>query len=89
MKAQIVADKKSLKIICISLCNGSIYDFKLFKNSQLPLSESIKVIADTGYTGICKIHNNSEIPKRRTKFKKLSKEEKRRICLSQSVESTI
>ena len=53
------------------------FNQRFLKDSQLPLPESIKVIADTGYTGIHKIHNNSEIPKRSSKFKKLSKEDKK------------
>jgi hypothetical protein len=42
------------------------------------LRESIKCEADTGYQGIVKIHSNSEIPKKHSKKKPLSKEEKKR-----------
>lgn len=38
--------------------------------------EKTKVITDTGYTGILKIHNNSELPKKKSKNKPLSKDEK-------------
>ncbi len=34
-------------------------------------------MVDSGYTGIKKIHSNIEIPKKRTKKKKLTREEKR------------
>ncbi len=35
-----------------------------------------KIITDTGYTGILKIHKNSELPKKKSKNKKLSEEVK-------------
>lgn len=43
---------------------------------MLPILENTKVITDTGYTGILKIHKNSELPKKRYKNKKLSEREK-------------
>jgi hypothetical protein len=41
------------------------------------MPDNIKCEADTGYQGIVKVHTNSEIPKKKTKKKPLSKEQKR------------
>jgi hypothetical protein len=37
----------------------------------------VKVITDTGYQGIKKIHSNSELPKKKTKQNPLTKEDKK------------
>ncbi len=37
----------------------------------------MKVITDTGYQGIKKIHSNSELPKKKTKQNPLTKEDKK------------
>jgi len=38
----------------------------------------IKLITDTGYQGIQKLHGNSELPKKKTKKNPLTKEDKKR-----------
>jgi len=38
----------------------------------------VKVITDTGYQGIKKIHSNSELPKKKTKRNPLTKEDKKK-----------
>ena len=55
-----------------------MHDFKLFKKSKLPLKPETKVIVDTGFIGIKKIHENSEIPKKKTKKNPLTKEDKQK-----------
>ncbi len=52
------------------------HDFKLYKQSRLPLPQMLKVCVDTGYLGINNIHENSEMPKKKTKKNPLSKEDK-------------
>ena len=47
------------EILSVDFSGGRRHDFKLFKQSQLPLSEHTLVIADKGYQGIKKIHENS------------------------------
>ena len=37
----------------------------------------IKILTDTGYQGIAKIHANSELPKKKTKRNPLTKEDKK------------
>ena len=70
-------DKKSRNIICTAFCNGKKHDFKLFQESKLHVVESSKMVVDSGYTGIKKIHRNVDVPKKRTKKRNLSREEKR------------
>ena len=43
----------------------------------LRIDESIKVLADLGFSGITKIHLNSQIPHKSSKNKPLTKEQKR------------
>ena len=77
-KAQLVVNQDTLEIICDVNGPGKEHDFKIFKKSRLPLSEKIKCLVDKGYQGIAKIHKLSEIPKKKNKNRKLTKEEKRK-----------
>ena len=51
---------------------GSVHDFKIFKDRGFALSEKIKVLADLGFLGIHKEHENAVIPHKKTKLKPLS-----------------
>ena len=61
----------------------------MFKDSDLRITEAIKLLADLGFLGIKKIHQNSEIPHKSSKKHPISKEQKRenrqlakqRICI--------
>jgi hypothetical protein len=72
-----VVDKKSHKIICTSFCNGKRHDFRLFKESKTHIHPDTDVLVDTGYQGIKKIHSRSALPKKKTKKKPLTKEDKK------------
>ena len=52
------------------------HDFKLYKQSKLAIPQMLKVCVDTGYLGITNLHENSEMPKKKTKLNPLSKEDK-------------
>jgi hypothetical protein len=69
-------DKGSSLIICTNFCNGKKHDFKLFKDSKVRWTQNIQGIVDSGYTGIKKLQSTSLIPKKRSRGKILSKEEK-------------
>ena len=56
---------------------GRTHDFKLFKKSKINLPKIIKMLADKGYQGIVKIHENSATPIKKPKGGKLTKEQKR------------
>jgi hypothetical protein len=48
----------------------------LLKKSKLSLGRNKKVKVDSGYQGISKIHINSELPRKNTKLKPLTKKER-------------
>src|ERR1700733_10534505 len=77
LKSQIVVDKKSSLIICTNFCNGKKHDFKLFKDSKVRWTRNIQGIVDSGYTGIQKLQSRSLLPKKRSRGKPLTKDEKR------------
>ena len=54
-----------------------MHDFRIWKESQIDLGKKIELIADKGYQGIKKIHENSRIPIKKTKGNSLTKEEKK------------
>ncbi|KJV85994.1 IS5 family transposase ISOt6 [Orientia tsutsugamushi] len=57
--------------------NGKKHDFRLFKKSKILIHPKVKVITDTRYQGIQKIHNNSELPKKKSKKNPLTKNDKK------------
>jgi hypothetical protein len=76
IKSQIVIDKATKKIICVKTSEGKRHDFKLFKDSKLPINKNTKVETDSGYQGIKDIHKNSEHPKKKPRNGELTPEEK-------------
>ena len=71
-------DKKKKEIICTNFSNGKRHDFRLFKESGIRIHPEIKSLTDTGYQGIQKLHQNSELPKEKTKKNPLTKEDKKK-----------
>lgn len=76
LKAQIVIDKKTGKVICVFMAKGREHDFGIFKRTQLPLHTLIKVLADKGYQGLQNLHSNSQTPTRKPRKQELSKVDK-------------
>ena len=72
-----VIDKETGKIICIDVGQGKRHDFRLFKKSKVRINKDVKLLADSGYQGVKKIHENSELPKKNSKKKPLTKQEKK------------
>lgn len=60
-------------MICTAFSNGKRHDFRLFKESKTKIHPEVKVITDTGYQGIQKLHAKSELPKKKTKKNPLTK----------------
>ena len=77
LKTQVVFGRKSNQIICLAHSQGKTHDFRLFKNSQTKFHQLLKVIADKGYQGIAKLHDLSETPIKKSKKKKLTKDQKK------------
>jgi hypothetical protein len=49
----------------------------MYKNKKFEISKGIKILADSGFQGIQKEHENSVIPHKKTKLKPLTVEQKR------------
>ena len=64
----------------ISICieKGAIHDFSLYKKSKLHIHPNIKQQVDRGYQGAQRLHSNTELPKKSSKNKPLTKEQRRR-----------
>ena len=71
-------NKKTKEIVCTEFANGEKHDFRIFKESRIKIKKEIKIIVDTGYQGIKKLHEESDLPKKNSKKNKLSKEDKKR-----------
>ena len=71
-------DKKTRQIICTTFTKGKRHDFRLFKESKTKIHGETKVVTDTGYQGIQKLHANSELPKKKSKKKQLTQEDKKK-----------
>lgn len=76
MKVQVLADEKTQNILSVYIADGHIHDFQVYKNSGTVLAESAKLLADSGYQGIRKLHENSETPVKASKLHSLTEEEK-------------
>ncbi|WP_425379317.1 transposase family protein [Spiroplasma endosymbiont of Polydrusus pterygomalis] len=73
IKTQIIIEKESKTIIATNFACGKTDDFRLFKESKIPLLKASKVIVDTrGYQGLQKVHRNVLIPHKKTKQKPLN-----------------
>lgn len=74
IKVQIVVEKGI--ILSTSFANGKKHDFRMFKESRLPIKKTTVAEVDLGYQGIKKYHANSTLPHKKTKKNPLSKEQK-------------
>jgi len=72
----VVVDKKTRTVICTAFGVGKRHDFRLYKESKTHIHPETLVETDTGYVGIKKIHANSLLPKKKTKKKPLTAEDK-------------
>ena len=77
LKTQVIIEMKTMKIMCLRHGKGRIPDFKLFKKSKIKLPKKSKMLADKGYQGILKIHEESATPIKKPKGRKLTSEQKR------------
>ena len=60
-------------IICTDFAKGRVHDFRVFKQSRLPLSPKFQLLADKGYQGLLNLHSNSQTPKKKPKKATLNK----------------
>ena len=72
----VIIDKKTRKVICLAFCNGKKHDFALYKEAGIYVLGRIRIGADSGFQGIAKIHPNAVTPRKKSKNKPLSDEDK-------------
>jgi hypothetical protein len=65
-----------MRIIATAFGTGSKHDYRLFKENYTGIAQDILCLADTGYLGINKLHANSQIPAKKSKFHPLTPEQK-------------
>ena len=67
------------KILALDINKGRTHDFKVFKQSKSTRKiTASRVLADSGYIGIKKLCPNAKLPKKKTKLKPLTKDDKKR-----------
>jgi len=71
-------DKVTKKIICTDFSPGKTHDFRLLKESKVKIHPNKDVRVDSGYQGLQKLHNKTHLPKKKTKKKPLSPEDKKK-----------
>lgn len=64
------------KVICVVTGKGRMHDFRLFKESNTRLHPDVSLKTDSGYQGIRKLHQKSELPHKRSKKRPLTKAQK-------------
>lgn len=62
-----MVDQATRAIVCTAQAKGRVHDFRVFKQSRLPLNPKTQLLADKGYQGVLKLHPNSQTPKKKPK----------------------
>lgn len=70
-------DQASGRIICLAHGKGRHHDFCLLKASKVRVHQETRILADSGYQGLQKLHKNTSLPKKRSKKVPLTREEKK------------
>lgn len=71
-----IINQRTLEIIATAFGNRRTHDYRFFKDSYAGMAQSIQCLADTGYLGLKKIHENSWIPVKKSKLHPLTLEQK-------------
>jgi hypothetical protein len=72
----VVVELESGQILCTAYGLGRVHDFRLFKNSRLPLLSSQLCLADKGYQGLAKLHANCCTPTKKPRDTQLPEVER-------------
>lgn len=73
-----IASQKTAEIVATAFSSGSKHDFQLFKDDGSKIAEHIRILADAGYQGLAELHENCQIPFKKSKYHPLTKKEKQR-----------
>ncbi|HET0218705.1 TPA: IS5 family transposase [Streptococcus pneumoniae] len=75
MKAQAIVTSQG-RIVSLDITVNYCHDMKLFKMSRRNIGQAGKILADSGYQGLMKIYPQAQTPRKSSKFKPLTAENK-------------
>ncbi|HGR1173069.1 TPA: transposase, partial [Streptococcus pneumoniae] len=75
MKAQAIVTSQG-RIVSLDIAVNYSHDMKLFKMSCRNIGQAGKILADSGYQGLMKIYPQAQTPRKSSKFKSLTVEDK-------------
>ncbi|VJA62457.1 transposase [Streptococcus pneumoniae] len=67
---------KQGRIVSLDIAVNYCHDMKLFKMSRRNIGQAGKILADSGYQGLMKIYPQAQIPRKSSKLKPLTVEDK-------------
>ena len=70
-------EQASRRILAISVCEGKRHDYRLLKDSKVRVKKEVKMVLDSGYQGAQNEHQHTDLPHKKPKKGKLTKEQKR------------
>ncbi|HGL8295270.1 IS5 family transposase [Streptococcus pneumoniae] len=75
MKAQAIVTSQG-RIVSLDITVNYCHDMKLFKMSRRNIGQAGKILADSNYQGLMKIYPQAQTPRKSSKFKPLTVEDK-------------
>ncbi|CGE81143.1 transposase-like protein%2C IS1381 ISSpn7 [Streptococcus pneumoniae] len=75
MKAQAIVTSQG-RIVSLDITVNYCHDMKLFKMSCRNIGQAGKILADSGYQGLMKIYLQAQTPRKSSKLKPLTAEDK-------------
>ncbi|OIB08632.1 glutamate dehydrogenase [Streptococcus pneumoniae] len=75
MKTQAIVTSQG-RIISLDIAVNYCHDMKLFKMSRRNIGQAGKILADSDYQGLMKIYPQAQIPRKSSKLKPLTVEDK-------------
>ncbi|CJI35596.1 mobile genetic element [Streptococcus pneumoniae] len=75
MKAQAIVTSQG-RIVSLDIAVNYSHDMKLFKMSCRNIGQAGKILADSGYQGLMKIYPQAQTPRKSSKLKPLTVEDK-------------
>jgi hypothetical protein len=64
--------------VTTAFARGSKHDFQLFKDDGCEIADQVQILADTGYKGLAKLHENCQTPFKKSKHHPLTKRQKQK-----------
>ena len=69
-------ERTSGRILATAFCAGKTHDFQVFVRSRTALPTGTRCLADSGYLGLSKCHQNSRTPHKKSKLHPLTEQQR-------------